>query len=221
MWSIMSNPIFSRGQAAFALIVVFWRWGLDSGKGTLSKNPSHLGEVRWCWQLGTGQRQGGRTRGSLQTSPWAIDSRSQSPMPSCMVGLFLLGVGVGEGRVYSNPLFLRPSVKNYVKLQLGFWCALQDPIHGCESESETHSAVSSSFQLHGLHSPWNSPGQNTGVGSRSLLQGDLPSPGIEPRSPALLADSSPAEPQEKVTKVHGWGAGFREKFAVCKAIRRW
>lgn len=120
MWSIMSNPIFSRGQAAFALIVVFWRWGLDSGKGTLSKNPSHLGEVRWCWQLGTGQRQGGRTRGSLQTSPWAIDSRSQSPMPSCMVGLFLWGVGVGEGRVYSNPLFLRPSVKNYVKLQLGF-----------------------------------------------------------------------------------------------------
>ena len=27
--------------------------------------------------------------------------------------------------------------------------------------------------------------------------GDLPSPGIEPRSPALQADSSPAKPQEK------------------------
>ena len=26
---------------------------------------------------------------------------------------------------------------------------------------------------------WNSPGQNTGVGSRSLLQGDLPNPGIK------------------------------------------
>ena len=25
--------------------------------------------------------------------------------------------------------------------------------------------------MHGLHSPWNSPGQNTGVGSLSLLQG--------------------------------------------------
>ena len=27
------------------------------------------------------------------------------------------------------------------------------------------------MQHHGLYSPWNSPGQNTGVGSLSLLQG--------------------------------------------------
>ena len=40
-----------------------------------------------------------------------------------------------------------------------------------ESESESHSVVSESSQPHGLHSPWNSPGQNTGVGSLSLLQG--------------------------------------------------
>ena len=33
--------------------------------------------------------------------------------------------------------------------------------------------------------PWDSPGWDTGVGSLSLLQGDLPNPGIEPRSPAL------------------------------------
>ena len=30
-----------------------------------------------------------------------------------------------------------------------------------------------------------SPGKNTGVGCHALLQGDLPNPGIEPRSPAL------------------------------------
>ena len=42
-------------------------------------------------------------------------------------------------------------------------------------------------------SPWNSPGQNTGVGSLSLLIEDLPNPGIEPRSSALEADSFPAE----------------------------
>ena len=40
------------------------------------------------------------------------------------------------------------------------------------------------------------PGQNTGVGSCSLLQGNLLNPGIEPRSPALQADSLPAEPQK-------------------------
>ena len=31
-----------------------------------------------------------------------------------------------------------------------------------------------SLRLHGLCSPWNSPGQNTGVGSLSLLQGIFP-----------------------------------------------
>ena len=36
---------------------------------------------------------------------------------------------------------------------------------------ENHSFVSDSLRTHGLSSPWNSPGQNTGVGSHSLLQG--------------------------------------------------
>ena len=34
--------------------------------------------------------------------------------------------------------------------------------------------MSDSLQSHGLYSLWNSPGQNTGVGSRSLLQGIFP-----------------------------------------------
>ena len=33
---------------------------------------------------------------------------------------------------------------------------------------------SDSLRPHGLYSPWNSPGQNAGVGSRSLLQGVFP-----------------------------------------------
>ena len=36
---------------------------------------------------------------------------------------------------------------------------------------ESRSVVSDSLQPHGLYSPWNPPGQNTGVGSLSLLQG--------------------------------------------------
>ena len=43
-----------------------------------------------------------------------------------------------------------------------------------ESESEGHSVVSDSLQPHELYSPWNSPGQNTGVGSLSFLQGIFP-----------------------------------------------
>ena len=49
--------------------------------------------------------------------------------------------------------------------------------------------------LHGLYSPWNSLGQNTGVGSLSLLQGIFPTPGIERGSRTLQVDSLPAEPQ--------------------------
>ena len=42
-----------------------------------------------------------------------------------------------------------------------------------------------------------SPGKNTRVGCHALLQGNLPNPGIEPRSPALQADSLPSEPPGK------------------------
>ena len=47
-------------------------------------------------------------------------------------------------------------------------------------ESESCSVMSDSFQPHGLHSPWNSLGQNTGVGSFSLLQGIFPTQGLIP-----------------------------------------
>ena len=58
---------------------------------------------------------------------------------------------------------------------------------------KVRSVLSDSLRPHGLYSPWNSPGQNTGVGSCSLLQGIFPTAGIKPRSPALQADSLPAE----------------------------
>ena len=39
------------------------------------------------------------------------------------------------------------------------------------------------FAIRGLYSPWNSPGQNTGVGSLSLLQGIFPTQGSNPGLP--------------------------------------
>ena len=50
---------------------------------------------------------------------------------------------------------------------------------------------------HGLYSPWNSLGQNVGMGSLFLTPGDLPNPRIKPRSPTLQADSLPSEPPGK------------------------
>ena len=43
--------------------------------------------------------------------------------------------------------------------------------------------MSNSLQHHGLYSPWNSPGQNTGVDRLSLLQGIFPT---QVSSPGLL-----------------------------------
>ena len=49
--------------------------------------------------------------------------------------------------------------------------------------SESCSVVSNSLGPHGLHSPGNPPGQNTGVGSLFLLQGIFPTQGSNPGLP--------------------------------------
>ena len=56
-----------------------------------------------------------------------------------------------------------------------FWNIDVSPyVNRVQSESESHSVMSDPLQPHGLYNPWNSPGQNTGVGSLSLLQQIFP-----------------------------------------------
>ena len=62
---------------------------------------------------------------------------------------------------------------------------------------QSHSVVSDSLRPHGPYSPWNSPGQNAGVGKPFPSPGDLLNSGFEPRSPALQADSLPGKPPGK------------------------
>ena len=52
-----------------------------------------------------------------------------------------------------------------------------------KSTTESCSTVSDSLWPHELYSPWNSPSQNTGVGSLSLLQGIFPTQGSNPGLP--------------------------------------
>ena len=63
----------------------------------------------------------------------------------------------------------------------------KEPAYQCsrhkKSESESHSVLSNSLWPHGLYCHWNSPGQNTGVGSLSLLQGIFPTQGSNPGLP--------------------------------------
>ena len=62
--------------------------------------------------------------------------------------------------------------------------------------------MSDSLGPHGLYPtgllcPWNSSGQNIGVGLLFPSPGDLPNPWMEPGSPALQADSLLSEPPGK------------------------
>ena len=62
------------------------------------------------------------------------------------------------------------------------WTTWEAPNQGW-NECESRSVVSSSLWPHGLYSPWNSPGQNTGVGSLSLLHRIFPTQGSNPGLP--------------------------------------
>ena len=85
-------------------------------------------------------------------------------------------------------------------------------------QSESCSVMSDSTTPWTIHSPWNSPGQNTGAGSHSLLQGVFPTQGSNPLKipsmrikSALKADSLPAEvdslPAEPPWKPKNTGVG--------------
>ena len=61
-----------------------------------------------------------------------------------------------------------------------------------------------------------SPGKNIGVGLVCSLPGDLPNPGIEPRSPTLQADSLPSQPPGKSWLILGAAFGTRgNKELIC------
>ena len=75
----------------------------------------------------------------------------------------------------------RQNGKSILRSTLFFYYQIRNLVYF--NPSASHSVVSDSLQLCGLHSPWNSPGQNTGVGSLSLLQGIFPTQGLNPGLP--------------------------------------
>ena len=106
--------------------------------------------------------------------------------------------------------------------------------------SESHSVMSDSLRPHGLYSPWNSPGQNTGVGSLSLFQGIFPTQVLNPglphcrqilyqlsykASPRILEwiaypFSSGSSQSRGLTGVSCTGGGFFANWAMREAQRQ-
>ena len=110
-----------------------------------------------------------------------------------------------------------------------------------ESESESPSVMSDSLWPHGLYSPWNSPGQNTGVCSLALPQGIFPTQWLNPNlphykwilyqlshmgSPRILEwvaypfSSRSSQPRNQ-TGVSFIAGGFFTNWAVREALKEW
>ena len=93
----------------------------------------------------------------------------------CRLELWLSAEGVGQTENVASALYTLSCIKKIAdeKLLYNTGTPAWDGWRGgrlmreakVKSESESHSIISDSLQLHGLYSPWNSPGQNTeGVG---------------------------------------------------------
>ena len=76
---------------------------------------------------------------------------------------------------------LTSSITSKYKCHVSFYENAALRLHSLSKvRSESYSVLSNSLRLHGLYRSWNSPGQNTGMGSLSLLQGIFPTQGSIP-----------------------------------------
>ena len=96
--------------------------------------------------------------------------------PTSLVSFILTGKGPF---LPGNHLFKKP-VRTGICKALWSYKAKTATVR---KEKWSRSVVSDSLWPHGLYSPWNSPGQNTGVGSLSLLQRIFPTQGWNPGLP--------------------------------------
>ena len=80
--------------------------------------------------------------------------------------------------------------------------------------------MSNSLQPHGLYSPWSSPHQNTGVGSRSLLQGIFPIQGSNPGLPHCRQILYQLSHQGRPRILNWVSVPFSSSFSPPRKIRR-
>ena len=91
-----------------------------------------------------------------------------------------------EGCWYVMTVLFIPPNQDIFRVKWGYYSLFQDSTQkmGCiQKWSESRSVISNSLRPHRLYSPWNSLGQITGVGSRSLLQGIFPTQRLNPGLP--------------------------------------
>ena len=125
----------------------------------------------------------------------------RAPFPNISVGVSTTCAGFcqpghclfPQTSLQSSPMFSRHPTNNgsdsccHIHFDPASFLEFASPVRPChqslEPFCESCSVVSDSLRPQGLHSPFNSPGQNTGVGSLSLLQRIFPTQGSNPGLP--------------------------------------
>ena len=80
----------------------------------------------------------------------------------------------------------------------------------------SRSVMSNSLRPHGLYSPWDSPGQNTGVGCHFVLQGIFPTQGSNPLLLHPLHWHFTTVPPAKPQWVRGGGESHRNLQCIAR-----
>ena len=217
-WQAHGAPRFRRLSKTHALYLGLLSLGLQTSRapstgdvpwhGPLERHPTPAGRglaSRWWSPLRavlqgtaphcalTPERE--KEREVAQLCPTLCNPMGRSLPGSSVHGIFqtriLEWVAISFSRGSSRPRD-RTLVSCIAGRRFTVWTTRES-----QSGSETCSVVSDSLRPHELYSPWNSLGQNTEVGILKWDPSpeDLPNPGIKSRSPALQADSLPAEPQ--------------------------
>ena len=91
-----------------------------------------------------------------------------------------------SGLIFSSRIFFAPQGMEFISHPFEPWAGTRVCVYVCVSVcAHTCSVVSNSLRPRGLLPirllcPWDSPGKNTGVVSRALLQGIFPTQGLNP-----------------------------------------
>ena len=123
---------------------------------------------------------------SLQSCPILCDPIDGSPLGSSVPGILQARILEWVAISFSNAWKWKVKVKSLSRVRLfsiPWTSAYQAPPSMGFSRQEYWSGLPLPSPTHGLYSPWNSPGQNTEVGSLSLLQGIFPTLGSNPGFP--------------------------------------
>ena len=139
----------------------------------------------------------------LQRLVWWFKHSLQGPMLSFGYLYRFLFIGFSCSVIVASKFIILISLHAPFICPLGIQCLPRNIFlpptktvqEDCLNESDSRSVVSDSLRPYGLSMEFSRPEYWSGLPFPS--PGYRPNPGMEPRSPALQADSLPAEPQRK------------------------